>query len=106
MTKEEAEALALDVERTLLAAGLTIANENGPVTQHGFVASGVGVGLADMRVWDRGWEVMLTWGMADSADPRTVDIMLAAVAEVLRVHGFQAEKHPVGGAYLLVGRER
>jgi hypothetical protein len=95
--------LARDVQQTLITAGLTIANPDGLVTPNGMVPSGVGVDVADEgnnceRV------VMLSWGRSDDAAFETVDIMLGAVAEVLRVHGFEVARHPVGRAYIVTGR--
>jgi hypothetical protein len=103
MTNEEADALALDIERTLITAGLHIADPNN-TTRDGYAASGAGVGIADMRIHGGEFAVMLTWGMDDTADYRTVEIMLAAVAEVLRVHGYKVKRHPVGAAYLVTGQ--
>lgn len=92
--------LAHDVEAAVITAGLTIADPNGPTTPNGLVASGVGVEGNDGER-----AVMLSWGCADEAAYETVDIMLAAVAEVLRAHGFAVEQHPHGGrAYLVTGR--
>ena len=103
MTKTEAETLTLDVEQTLITAGLHIADPDN-TTSDGYAASGAGVSIADMRIHGGDFAVMLTWGMDDAADYRTVTIMLAAVAEVLRVHGYKVEPHPVGLAYLVTGR--
>lgn len=93
--------LAQAVEDALTAAGLTIATEDHPTTPKGWTASGVGVSAAEVEGEQ---VVMLTWGMSDDADYRTVGIMLGAVAEVLRVHGFVVDQHPVGLAYLVTGR--
>lgn len=95
--------LTQDVEKTLATAGLTLATNNTPMTANGWSASGVGVEAAEV---DGEQVVMLTWGMSDDADYRTVDIMLTAVAEVLRVHGYKVERHPVGMAYLVTGQHR
>jgi hypothetical protein len=65
------------------------------------IAPPVGVGV-DVLTSENG--VMLSWGMSDDADYRTVGIMLGAVAEVLRVHGFAVEQHPYGLAYVVTGR--
>lgn len=89
--------LVRDVEQTLTTAGLAIADPGRPTTPNGFTPAGVGVDLTAEGV-------MLTWGMSDDADYRTVGIMLAAVAEVLQVHGFAVSQHPVGLAYLVTGR--
>jgi hypothetical protein len=105
MNTAAAEVLAFDVEQALITAGLHIADPDN-TTRDGYAASGAGVSVADMRIHGGEWAVMLTWGMSDAADFRTVDIMLAAVAEVLRVHGFEVEQHPVGMAYLVTGRRR
>jgi hypothetical protein len=103
MNTDLAALLARDVERTLTTAGLAIADLDDPGPS-GFARAGVGVSVADMRIHDGEWAVMLTWGMSDDADYRTAAIMLAAVAEVLRVHGYKVEQHPVGLAYLVTGR--
>jgi hypothetical protein len=99
-TNTDAAKLAQAVEDTLTTAGLTIATDDHPTTPNGWTASGVGVAVAEV---DGVQVVMLTWGMSDAADYRTVGIMLAAVAEVLTVHGFAVSQHPVGLAYLVTG---
>jgi hypothetical protein len=101
MTKVEAAELAIAVEATLTKAGLTLITDDTPVTPNGWMASGVGVRPEEV---DGAHVVMLMWGSSDDADHRTVDIMLTAVADVLRVHGYAVERHPAGLARLVTGR--
>jgi hypothetical protein len=101
VTKEEVEALALDIEKALTAAGLTLATDDTPQTPNGWAANGVGVRASEV---DGEHVVMLTWGSADSAPFEVVPIMLGAAAEVLALYGFAVERHPVGAAQLVTGR--
>ncbi|MCO6011545.1 hypothetical protein NE236_42000 [Actinoallomurus purpureus] len=99
---DQTAALLVDAATVLVRAGLTLAVRSPTtVTSGSWSPTGVGMEITDV---DGRRAVMVAWGMSDAADYRTVDIMLGAVAEVLRVHGFAVERHPAALSYIIVGR--
>jgi hypothetical protein len=90
---DPAAVLLVDAAAVLVRAGVPLWGGGSPA----------GAGLEAVEE-DGRRVVRVAWGMSDDADYRTVGVMLGAVAEVLRIHGFAVERHPVGAAYLITGR--